>query len=131
MNTMTYIVYFFFQAEDGIRDKLVTGVQTCALPIYLNAPDPRAFQDEVGQRDKQRHRQREGNGEAEIPTGPCGPRENDGADLVRDRCKRVARLEQRSGAARRWRIFLRAHRVSVFPPPNFSSSGLGLRTAAR
>src|SRR5687767_15104561 len=26
-------VLFFFQAEDGIRDKLVTGVQTCALPI--------------------------------------------------------------------------------------------------
>src|SRR5258708_9191055 len=28
------IVFFFFQAEDGIRDDLVTGVQTCALPIY-------------------------------------------------------------------------------------------------
>src|SRR5207244_7875273 len=27
--------YFFFQAEDGIRDDLVTGVQTCALPILL------------------------------------------------------------------------------------------------
>src|SRR5205823_7788910 len=27
------IFFFFFQAEDGIRDKLVTGVQTCALPI--------------------------------------------------------------------------------------------------
>src|SRR5258708_23490852 len=27
--------FFFFQAEDGIRDDLVTGVQTCALPIYL------------------------------------------------------------------------------------------------
>src|SRR5205823_7379731 len=27
--------FFFFQAEDGIRDKLVTGVQTCALPIWL------------------------------------------------------------------------------------------------
>src|SRR5687767_15279806 len=26
-------MHFFFQAEDGIRDKLVTGVQTCALPI--------------------------------------------------------------------------------------------------
>src|SRR6201987_6098836 len=26
-------VFFFFQAEDGIRDDLVTGVQTCALPI--------------------------------------------------------------------------------------------------
>src|SRR6266542_4685050 len=28
-------VFFFFQAEDGIRDATVTGVQTCALPIYL------------------------------------------------------------------------------------------------
>src|SRR5690606_40137904 len=28
-----YLVYFFFQAEDGIRDFHVTGVQTCALPI--------------------------------------------------------------------------------------------------
>src|SRR5256885_15757945 len=26
---------FFFQAEDGIRDYKVTGVQTCALPIYV------------------------------------------------------------------------------------------------
>src|SRR5256714_3208590 len=32
---------FFFQAEDGIRDKLVTGVQTCALPISeRDAPTP-------------------------------------------------------------------------------------------
>src|SRR5687767_15687959 len=30
----TFFFFFFFQAEDGIRDKLVTGVQTCALPIY-------------------------------------------------------------------------------------------------
>src|SRR5687767_15620890 len=29
-----FVFVFFFQAEDGIRDKLVTGVQTCALPIY-------------------------------------------------------------------------------------------------
>ena len=28
---------FFFQAEDGIRDRLVTGVQTCALPICRRA----------------------------------------------------------------------------------------------
>src|SRR5258708_9846149 len=28
---------FFFQAEDGIRDDLVTGVQTCALPIFAYA----------------------------------------------------------------------------------------------
>src|SRR2546422_5733531 len=30
---MDAISYFFFQAEDGIRDVAVTGVQTCALPI--------------------------------------------------------------------------------------------------
>src|SRR5205823_8011055 len=33
---------FFFQAEDGIRDKLVTGVQTCALPICVVAACVRA-----------------------------------------------------------------------------------------
>src|SRR5256885_9425342 len=31
---------FFFQAEDGIRDYKVTGVQTCALPIYPYLPKP-------------------------------------------------------------------------------------------
>src|SRR5438876_6511446 len=38
-------MYFFFQAEDGIRDGRVTGVQTCALPIYRRrnpTPRPRA-----------------------------------------------------------------------------------------
>src|SRR2546430_13395439 len=30
--------FFFFQAEDGIRDLTVTGVQTCALPIYGGLP---------------------------------------------------------------------------------------------
>src|SRR5699024_11633335 len=33
------IHYFFFQAEDGIRDRNVTGVQTCALPISPEAMD--------------------------------------------------------------------------------------------
>src|SRR2546430_16901936 len=35
---MTYVIkqeFFFFQAEDGIRDLTVTGVQTCALPISV------------------------------------------------------------------------------------------------
>src|SRR5438093_8893399 len=31
-------VFFFFQAEDGIRDWSVTGVQTCALPIWSPRP---------------------------------------------------------------------------------------------
>src|SRR5215216_6045261 len=35
------LFFFFFQAEDGIRDDLVTGVQTCALPIFgLRHVDP-------------------------------------------------------------------------------------------
>src|SRR5215211_3585016 len=33
--TMSLSTFFFFQAEDGIRDHCVTGVQTCALPIWL------------------------------------------------------------------------------------------------
>src|SRR5207248_8684106 len=32
-----HFFFFFFQAEDGIRDRTVTGVQTCALPI-LKSP---------------------------------------------------------------------------------------------
>src|SRR5256885_1684632 len=35
MTISCYCFFFFFQAEDGIRDYKVTGVQTCALPIYL------------------------------------------------------------------------------------------------
>src|SRR6266496_1279940 len=35
------LFFFFFQAEDGIRDLYVTGVQTCALPIWI-----RGFDDE-------------------------------------------------------------------------------------
>src|SRR5206468_5244461 len=31
---------FFFQAEDGIRDLIVTGVQTCALPIFSRREQP-------------------------------------------------------------------------------------------
>src|SRR2546429_1539009 len=37
--TLSYgwLTCFFFQAEDGIRDVAVTGVQTCALPIYRSS----------------------------------------------------------------------------------------------
>src|SRR2546429_8761176 len=34
---MSFVFFFFFQAEDGIRDVAVTGVQTCALPIFVSA----------------------------------------------------------------------------------------------
>src|SRR3989338_10984658 len=34
-----FFFFFFIQAEDGIRDGTVTGVQTCALPILVGRPD--------------------------------------------------------------------------------------------
>src|SRR5688572_33340674 len=39
-------LFFFFQAEDGIRDLTVTGVQTCALPIW-SAPSALAASSRV------------------------------------------------------------------------------------
>src|SRR3712207_7622637 len=36
IDILFFVFFFFFQAEDGIRDIGVTGVQTCALPIYTN-----------------------------------------------------------------------------------------------
>src|SRR2546426_6434531 len=46
LDTSLILFFFFFQAEDGIRDYKVTGVQTCALPISCQrqrepAPRPR------------------------------------------------------------------------------------------
>src|SRR2546425_12988285 len=45
-NYGSIIYFFFFQAEDGIRDKLVTGVQTCALPISGPRRAPSLFASE-------------------------------------------------------------------------------------
>src|SRR2546426_2730229 len=38
-STIRSFFFFFFQAEDGIRDYKVTGVQTCALPIWAFGHD--------------------------------------------------------------------------------------------
>src|SRR5215211_8680497 len=45
------LFFFFFQAEDGIRDHCVTGVQTCALPIWPGAPARGDLPARVGLRD--------------------------------------------------------------------------------
>src|SRR2546422_1663181 len=63
--------FFFFQAEDGIRDVAVTGVQTCALPISLafraklnrrgqDQPDDLVATGEPGARGARRTRQGQG-----------------------------------------------------------------------
>src|SRR3989454_4051267 len=41
---MLYFFFFFFQAEDGIRDYKVTGVQTCALPILSGRNEEHAIE---------------------------------------------------------------------------------------
>ena len=47
-NFGNFVVCFFFQAEDGIRDYKVTGVQTCALPISLPLVPPRLRKQYLG-----------------------------------------------------------------------------------
>src|SRR5207237_7922711 len=42
-----YFCFFFFQAEDGIRDSSVTGVQTCALPILTHSSQAVALLDHL------------------------------------------------------------------------------------
>src|SRR2546430_17733820 len=68
------ILSFFFQAEDGIRDLTVTGVQTCALPIYVaarHAGDQQgdARRQEVDRRADRLRRARPGGDEDRPPTG--------------------------------------------------------------
>src|SRR2546426_9317919 len=43
---------FFFQAEDGIRDYKVTGVQTCALPISFLSEQPSPVSDGLNDHDE-------------------------------------------------------------------------------
>src|SRR5260370_7804587 len=50
-------MFFFFQAEDGIRDSSVTGVQTCALPISDKENHQHGHKRD-GQQRRETHRQR-------------------------------------------------------------------------
>src|SRR2546427_8130082 len=46
---LSMMFFFFFQAEDGIRDLTVTGVQTCALPIYFRPLPVESAGDELSE----------------------------------------------------------------------------------
>src|SRR4030042_3950457 len=65
----SFYAVFFLQAEDGIRDVAVTGVQTCALPISVRGPRDLLGADAGGAalRGKDRHRSDAGCAE---PGGP-------------------------------------------------------------
>src|SRR2546430_15103415 len=49
------LYFFFFQAEDGIRDLTVTGVQTCALPISAGRVQVDAIAPRMAPIDRRRH----------------------------------------------------------------------------
>src|SRR5688572_31127591 len=70
------ILFFFFQAEDGIRDLTVTGVQTCALPIWwrvhVGRQLPRVPPHALAQRPRRRL----------VRRGDVRPRRRDRAVLV-------------------------------------------------
>src|SRR2546422_6519935 len=68
----TVYFFFFFQAEDGIRDVAVTGVQTCALPIWMT--------HELGRREAQQAL----DGVAGEQQGPVGGDEGDRVRPVLD-----------------------------------------------
>src|SRR5439155_18789734 len=71
-----FVDLFFFQAEDGIRDGHVTGVQTCALPISSNYPSPSPLPNPLlcphwRWRVRLSHGEREGRGDPRPPTDNC------------------------------------------------------------
>src|SRR5437879_6828378 len=76
-------VYFFFQAEDGIRDTSVTGVQTCALPIW----SPRGARASARARPSDRPRARSAH-----PRGGCRARS---VEIGRASCRKECRAERR------------------------------------
>src|SRR5207249_6517949 len=75
---------FFFQAEDGIRDRNVTGVQTCALPISGREPWAAVAQDLDD---------RLGPAHAVTARGDDGEREAAALDLDAQRLERLARAD--------------------------------------
>src|SRR5256886_2791558 len=68
----SFVFFFFFQAEDGIRDLTVTGVQTCALPIY----------DADQTRDDRDHHALDGPGQEQEEDGDDRQRDRDQADKI-------------------------------------------------
>src|SRR5205823_9409903 len=82
--------FFFFQAEDGIRDKLVTGVQTCALPI-LDGPGPEMHPSP----ECSRMRGRRASTDLRRRTCPANTADARDQRRRRGRCQRLRRSEER------------------------------------
>src|SRR5437763_12885400 len=66
------LCFFFFQAEDGIRDTSVTGVQTCGLPILEHPPGVHQLPESRGATAPARCRDRRARGRADDYAGRRG-----------------------------------------------------------
>src|SRR5437667_8183953 len=80
------LIFFFFQAEDGIRDRDVTGVQTCALPILQG---PLRNRELMGERRQRGGRAAAGRGRRAVATG--GQKGHGGEAHVRSEERRVGK----------------------------------------
>src|SRR5262249_60002582 len=100
----TVCVFFFFQAEDGIRDWSVTGVQTCALPILFHSARELA-RGTVRERPEARRIEKLLDLDRPLPAGQAEQLGHevhvvvDGQLEVRSEERRVGK----EGRARRWR----------------------------
>src|SRR5438105_5856709 len=95
------VLLFFFQAEDGIRDPLVTGVQTCALPISSGPPGWPDLPEGCGAPapgSAPRSAPR-----SDISAPACRTPGSPGAWRRRDRWRRWRSEERRVGKECRWR----------------------------
>src|SRR3989454_12748680 len=106
---MLFLYYFFFfQAEDGIRDYKVTGVQTCALPIYPYAQLIQLSPGRLGGDREQDHQRQAG----EV-ADPC------------DECEQGLAVEPLSIVHEDDRRLLLAHRSQPFDQRPAESGGWG------
>src|SRR2546430_4465383 len=84
-------VFFFFQAEDGIRDLTVTGVQTCALPIWDHSVVTRGPNPCICPHPRARHVRRPG----ALARARHDSRKRASAWLARERARAATRSEER------------------------------------
>src|SRR3989440_3870961 len=89
-----FYFFFFFQAEDGIRDLIVTGVQTCALPISVARHDQRSRRAESYHENRRAGASLARADAAGIPAG-------DDRRSVRPRTEAGPRPNRRCGADRK------------------------------
>src|SRR5689334_24900728 len=100
-------VFFFFQAEDGIRDGTVTGVQTCALPISCplesaHSPQPVAVSFMIRPRVAESARIRAGRWAERLRGGDNAPvRRGRTQEIGRASCRERAEISVVAGALRK------------------------------